>query len=66
MNKYIVVKQIRSIIGLPKRQRLLLKSVGLKKINQKIYVKNNAMTKSILFRIQHLVSIENKYIENSS
>jgi len=58
MKTYILVTQTRSTIGIPRQQRLLLKSWGLKKINHKIYVKNNTMVKSLLFKVQHLVSIE--------
>jgi large subunit ribosomal protein L30 len=66
MNEFISIKQTKSTIGIPKSQRLLLKSLGLRKINRKIYVKNNTIVKKLLFKVQHLVSIENKYIKNSS
>ena len=66
MSKYICIKQIKSTIGVAKNQKLLLKSLGLRKINHKIYVKNNNSNKSLLFKVQHLVSIENEHFKNLS
>lgn len=60
MENYIFVQQKKSNIGLSKHQRLLLKSLGLKKMNRGVFVINNRNIRSILFKIQHLVFINIK------
>lgn len=60
MTKYIYVTQVRSKIGLSKKFKLLIKSLGLKKIHKRILIKDNNANRSILFRIQHLISISKK------
>ena len=58
--KYICVTQIRSQIGLSKKFRLLIKSLGLKKLHKERLVEDNNSNRSILFKIQHLISISKK------
>lgn len=60
MENCIFVQQKRSNIGLSKHQKLLLKSLGLKKVNKGIFVANSRHVRSILFKIQHLVFINIK------
>lgn len=62
MNKYILVKQKKSCINQPRKTRLLLLSLGFKKHNRQLFVKNNATTQKIIFKIQHLLFIKKNYI----
>jgi len=62
MDKYILIKQKRSTIKQPNKIKFLLSSLGLKKTHQRIFVKNNKVTRKMIFKIQHLISIDNNYI----
>lgn len=57
MNNYICIKQIKSSIRQSKKNKLLLKSLGLKNLNHQVLRKNNKCTKSVILKIQHLISI---------
>jgi large subunit ribosomal protein L30 len=58
MTKYILVKKIKSCIRQPKKNKLLMKSLGLKKINHTSLIKNNHASRVLIFKIQHLISIK--------
>ena len=57
MLKYIYVKQTKSCIRKSKQNKLLIKSLGLKKINHKILLRNNKIVKNIIFKVQHMISV---------
>jgi large subunit ribosomal protein L30 len=59
---YIEVKQIKSMIGQSKKQRLIMKSIGLKKIGQLKQLKNNAPIRGIITKMQHLLQVKVKKI----
>ncbi|RCK65846.1 54S ribosomal protein L33, mitochondrial [Candida viswanathii] len=52
------IKQIRSTIGLPPKNKLVLKSLGLRKRNQVTYVKVNPATANQLAIVKELVTVE--------
>jgi len=62
MDKYILIKQKKSNIKQSKVFKMLLNDLGLIKINKQIFVKNTHLIRKKIFRIQHLLFIENKYI----
>jgi len=62
MDKYILIVQKKSSIKQTKIHKLLLRHLGLKKINEKKIVKNTLLIRNKIFKIQHLVSIKNTYI----
>lgn len=62
MDKYILIKQIRSSIKQSRKNKLFIKSLGIKKINHKIFVKNSKSTRSLMIKLQHLIFINKKNI----
>lgn len=56
-NKKIRIRQIRSIIGGTERQRAILRSLGLKKMNQEVVQPANPAILGMVRSIPHLVEV---------
>ena len=52
------VTQIKSKAGANHAQRETLRSLGLRKINHTVEVKDNEQTRGMLHRVRHLVKID--------
>ena len=57
-NKNIKIKLIKSIIGKPKKQKLTIEALGLRKINQVVEHKANPCILGMVNKIKHLVTVE--------
>ncbi len=55
--KTIFIKYFRSSIGRPERQKRILRSLGLKKLNQVIERPDNPATRGVVAKIPHLIQI---------
>lgn len=55
--KYLKIKQVRSPIGCPKKQREILKGLGLKKIGQVVKRENKPEIIGMINKIPHLVQV---------
>jgi len=62
MDKYILIKQKKSTIKQSNKTKSFLANLGFKKIHQKVFVRNNRITRKIIFKVQHLISVENSYL----
>jgi len=56
-NKKIRIRQIRSIIGGTERQRAILRSLGLKKMNQEVVHPANPAILGMVRSIPHLLEV---------
>ncbi len=56
-NKKIRIRQIRSIIGGTERQRAILRSLGLKKMNQEVVQPANPAILGMIRSIPHLLEV---------
>lgn len=56
----IVVTQIRSSIGRPKRQKETIKALGLKKLNNPVEHEATPQILGMVKKVSHLVSVEEK------
>ena len=56
----VKIKQVRSIIGRPKRQKDTVKALGLKKINQTVEHTVNPQIEGMIKKVLHLVEVEYK------
>lgn len=54
----IRVTQIRSGIGRPKRQRLTLKGLGLRRMNHTVELKDTPAIRGMVTKVQHLLKVE--------
>ena len=53
----IKVQQVRSQIRRPKVQKLTLKAMGLKKVNQVVELPDNPCTRGMIKAVWHLVKV---------
>lgn len=54
----IKVTKIKSTIGYSKKQKLTMKGLGLKKMNQEVLLENTDSVRGMIDKVKHLVSIE--------
>ncbi|MBR5456153.1 MAG: 50S ribosomal protein L30 [Bacteroidaceae bacterium] len=53
----IKIKQVKSRIGAPKTQKLVLDALGLTKMNKVVERPDNASIRGMVKKVQHLVAI---------
>lgn len=54
----ITIKQIKSIIDRPERQKLTMKALGLGKVNSSVTVEETAQISGMVQKVQHLVEVK--------
>ncbi len=55
----IKIKQVRSVIGRPKRQKLTVEALGLRKVNQVVEHKDTPELRGMINKVKHLVEVTN-------
>lgn len=55
----VKVTQIKSIIDRPKNQKLIIKALGLGKINRSVEKELNPAINGMIAKVAHLVTVEN-------
>ena len=55
--KFITVKQIKSLVGSKRNQRLSLKGLGLKKITHEVKIKRTKENLGMINKCRHLVEV---------
>jgi large subunit ribosomal protein L30 len=58
MAKQLKVKQVRSGVGRPQKQRVILRTLGLGKMNRIVEHKDTAMIRGMIKKVIHLVTVE--------
>ena len=53
----MMIQQYRSLIRTPQRQRLIVKSLGLRRLGQIKDVKNNDAIRGMVRKVPHLVKV---------
>ncbi len=54
----ITIKQIKSIIDRPERQKLTMKALGLGKVNSSVTVEETAQISGMVQKVQHLIEVK--------
>ena len=54
----ITVRLVRSMIGRPEKQRLVLRGMGLTKLQKVVQLPDTPQVRGMLDKVQHLVRIE--------
>ncbi len=54
----IRITQVRSAINRPKRQKLTLEALGLKKLNQTREIKSSPQVLGMIEKVKHLLKVE--------
>ena len=57
--KKITVRLVRSMIGRPEKQRVVLRGMGLTKMQKTVHLPDTPQVRGMLDKVKHLVSIEN-------
>ncbi len=57
MGKWIKVRLVRGLAGKPKKQKIIVYSLGLKKPNQERILPDNPCTRGMVNKVSHLVKI---------
>lgn len=55
----IKIKQVKSKIGCPKKQKATLEALGLRKINSVVEHEDNPSVRGMIETVKHLVVVEN-------
>ncbi|HRR42670.1 MAG TPA: 50S ribosomal protein L30 [Syntrophales bacterium] len=58
MEKKLKITQVRSYIGRPEKQRRVLRSLGLGKMNRSVTVADTPEVRGMVGKVSHLVSVE--------
>jgi large subunit ribosomal protein L30 len=53
----IRVKQIKSVIGYNRKQREVLRGMGIRRMNHTVELPDNAATRGMIAKIPHLVAV---------
>jgi len=58
VKKKLKVRQVRSVIGIPEPQRLVVKGLGLRGPGSEVTVQNTPSFRGIVKKVMHLVTIQ--------
>jgi len=54
----VKVRLVRSMIGRPEKQRLVLRGMGLTKLQQSVQLPDTPQVRGMIDRVKHLVRVE--------
>ncbi len=57
MDKFLEIELIRSVIGTPKWMRVIVKTLGLKKLHSKVKQPDNPAIRGMINKVSHLVKM---------
>ncbi|KOO40885.1 50S ribosomal protein L30 [Priestia koreensis] len=58
MANKLAITLTRSVIGRPEDQRVTVRTLGLKKVNQTVVHADNAAIRGMINKVSHLVKVE--------
>ncbi len=58
MEKKLLVKQVKSVIGSKPNQRATMRALGLRKMNSERYHKDNPVIRGMIYKVRHLVDVK--------
>jgi len=58
VGRRLKVKQVKSYIGRPKKQRDILRGMGLGKLQKTVYLVDAPEIRGMIKKVEHLVSVE--------
>ena len=54
----ITVRLVRSMIGRPEKQRLVLRGMGLTKLQQSVQLPDTPQVRGMIDKVKHLIRVE--------
>jgi len=58
MAKKLQITLKRSLIGRPEKQKVIVKTLGLRKVNQTVVHNDNPAIRGMINKVDHLVNVE--------
>ncbi len=58
VNKKLKIKQVKSYIGRPQKQRQILRGMGLGKLNRTVLLDDTPEIRGMIMKVNHLVVME--------
>ncbi len=58
MSNRLIIKQVRSVIRKPRRQRLTMQALGLRRMHQTVEHNDTPQIRGMIDRVSHLVAVE--------
>ncbi|MDH4222968.1 MAG: 50S ribosomal protein L30 [candidate division Zixibacteria bacterium] len=58
MAKELKITQIRSTIKCKKSQKVTVRTLGIKKLNQTVYHKDTPQIRGMILKVKHLLKVE--------
>jgi len=58
MSKRLRIKLVRSLIGKPKKQREVVKGLGLRKLNHEVIREDRPEIWGMINKVRHLITVE--------
>jgi len=55
----------KSMIGRPEKQRRILQSLGLRKLNKTVFIEDNPMVRGMISKVSHLLEVEEETDETA-
>lgn len=65
MAKNLKITQVRSYIGRPEKQRRVLRSLGLGRMNRTVFLADTPEVRGMIHKVTHLVSVEELEVKPS-
>lgn len=65
MIKKLKITQVRSYIGRPEKQRRVLRSLGLGRMNRSVFLADTPEVRGMINKVPHLVSVEDYEVKPS-
>jgi len=63
--KKLKITQVRSYIGRPEKQRRVLRSLGLGRMNRSVFLADTPEVRGMINKVPHLVSVEDYEVKPS-
>ncbi len=54
----VKIRLVRSLIGVPEKQRRVVRALGLGKRNSSVLLKDNPAVNGMIFKVKHLLAVE--------
>jgi len=65
VTRTLKITQVRSYIGRPENQRIVLRSLGLGKMRRSVFLTDTPEVRGMIKKVNHLVSVEELEVKQS-
>lgn len=58
MARKLAIRQVKSVIGAPKKQKRIMVALGLRRMHQVVIHPNNPAIRGMVAKVRHLVQVQ--------